>query len=188
MFRVIEYAFVWLRSCIHYEKPIGVPHLEKFIEAFPAEVLSQKALYCKDYARAMFFLEPVAMANVPEDAVEETARRDKAESDMIDIYAQIDDPDCLSGIMSKVGSFVEMNAYRKALLEQKAGRWESATTWHLSDLSAEPDNVDVQARVLKCFLEAGHHGRYTHCPQGRKICIFLVGFTNGSRRAPGKGG
>lgn len=131
--------------------------MEKFIEAFPAEVLSQKALYCKDYARAMFFLEPVAIATVPNEDVEETARRDKAESDMIDIYAQIDDPDYLGGIMSKAGSFVEMNTYRKALLEQKAGRWESATTWHLSDLSSEPDNVDIQARVLKCFLEAGHH-------------------------------
>ncbi|CAK7229924.1 serine/threonine-protein kinase M1 [Sporothrix bragantina] len=157
VFRVIEYAFVWLRSCVHYDKPTGVAHMEKFIEAFPPEVLSQKALYCKDYARAMFFLEPVAMATVPEDNLEETARRDKAESDMIDIYAQIDDPDYLGGIMSKVGSFVEMNTYQKALLEQKAGRWESATTWHLSDLSTKPDNVDIQARVLKCFLEAGHH-------------------------------
>ncbi|CAK7236748.1 serine/threonine-protein kinase M1 [Sporothrix curviconia] len=157
VFRVIEYAFVWLRSCVHYDKPTGVAHMEKFIEAFPPEVLSQKALYCKDYARAMFFLEPVAMAAVPEDNLEETARRDKAESDMIDIYAQIDDPDYLGGIMSKVGSFVEMNTYQKALLEQKAGRWESATTWHLSDLSTKPDNVDIQARVLRCFLEAGHH-------------------------------
>ncbi|KJR82707.1 serine/threonineeeee-protein kinase ATR [Sporothrix schenckii 1099-18] len=157
VFRVIEYALVWLRSSIHHEKPTGVAHMEKFIGAFPAEVLSQKALYCKDYARAMFFLEPVAMATVPEEDAEETARRDKAESDMIDIYAQIDDPDYLGGMMSKAGSIVEMNTYRKALLEQKAGRWESATTWHLSDLSSEPDNVDIQARVLKCFLEAGHH-------------------------------
>ncbi|CAK7202518.1 serine/threonine-protein kinase M1 [Sporothrix eucalyptigena] len=157
VFRVIEYAFVWLRTCIHHDKPTGMAYMEKFIEAFPPEVLSQKALYCKDYARAMFFLEPVAMTAVPEDNLEETARRDKAESDMIDIYAQIDDPDYLGGIMSKVGSFVEMNTYRKALLEQKAGRWESATTWHLSDLSTKPDNVDIQARVLKCFLEAGQH-------------------------------
>ncbi len=94
---------------------------------------------------------------------------------MIDIYAQIDDPDCLSGIMSKVGSFVEMNAYRKALLEQKAGRWESATTWHLSDLSAEPDSVDIQARVLKCFLEAGHHGTLTRrTPSAQELCMPLA--------------
>lgn len=162
VFRVIEYAMVWLRSCLHYQSPQGVPQgvpqLEAFLEAFPAEVLSQRAMYCRDYARAMFFLEPTAMAAVADGDADGTARRNRAESDMIDIYAQIDDPDCLSGIMSKVGSLVEMNTHRKALLEQKAGRWESATTWYLSDLSAEPDNVDVQARVLTCFLEAGHHG------------------------------
>ncbi|OAA61648.1 inositol kinase kinase [Niveomyces insectorum RCEF 264] len=160
VFRVIEYAMIWRRSSLHSDQRQGVAQLEAFLEAFPAELLSQQALYCKDYARAMFFLEPVAMTKVSDDDdadAEERVRRDKAELDMIDIYAQIDDPDCLSGIMSKVGSLVEMNTYRKALLEQKAGRWESATTWHLSDLSAEPDNVDIQARVLKCLLEAGHH-------------------------------
>ncbi|CAK7270713.1 serine/threonine-protein kinase M1 [Sporothrix epigloea] len=157
MFRVIEYAYVWVRSCVYNGKPAGVAHIEKFIEAFPPEVIFQRALYCKDYARAMFFLEPVAMGMGSEYNPEEAALRDKTESNMIDIYAQIDDPDYLGGIMSKLGSFVEMNTYQKALLEQKAGRWESATTWHLSDLSTKPDNVDVQARVLRCFLEAGHH-------------------------------
>ncbi|EFX01973.1 inositol kinase kinase [Grosmannia clavigera kw1407] len=157
VFRVIEYAMVWLRSCLHYEKPQGVGQLERFLEAFPAEVLSQRAMYCRDYARAMFFLEPVAMAAVAETDTDGSGRRERAEADLIDIYAQIDDPDCLSGIMSKAGSLMEMNTHRKALLEQKAGRWESATTWYLSDLSAEPDNMEIQARVLTCFLEAGHH-------------------------------
>ncbi|CAK7274483.1 serine/threonine-protein kinase M1 [Sporothrix epigloea] len=156
LFRVIEYAYVWVRSCVYNGKPAGVTYIEKFIEAFHPEVIFQKALYCKDFARAMFFLEPVAMGTCTYN-FEGIAVGEEAELHMIDIYAQIDEPDYLGGIMSLLGRVVEMDTYQKALLEQKAGRWESATTWHLSDLSTKPDNVDIQARVLRCLLEAGHH-------------------------------
>ncbi|XXH03128.1 hypothetical protein Hte_009521 [Hypoxylon texense] len=157
VFRFIDYAMRWLQlkrgsSQLGPRDLDAMEHLGRFLEYIPAELISQRAVDCKAYARALFHLEQHIRQ---EDEVnQDSAERDRLLQRLQDIYTQIDEPDGLEGISAHL-HVLDVN--QQVLSHRKAGRWAAAQTWYEIKLAEDPDNVDVQIDLLTCLKESGQH-------------------------------
>lgn len=130
--------------------------VQAILDAIPAELISQRAIDCKAYSRALFHLEQHIRAVDQRSTNEE--ERQRLLQRLQDIYAQIDEPDGLEGISAHL-HVLDIN--QQILSHRKAGRWASAQTWYEMKLAEEPDNTDIQIELLTCLKESGQHGSYT---------------------------
>lgn len=128
--------------------------VQKALDTIPAELISQRAIDCNEYARALFHLEQHAQKmeqrkRGPDDRTRLLER-------LQDIYANIDEPDGLDGISSHL-HVLDIN--QQILGHRKAGRWTAVQSWYEMKLTENPDNVDVQVDLLHCLKQAGQHGK-----------------------------
>jgi hypothetical protein len=133
------------------------------IGSLDPELISQRAVDCNEYARALFFLEPHIESR--------EKKADKEENDRIlqslqNIYTQIDDPDGLEGVSAHLQ---HITLDQEALNHRKAGRWTAAQTWYEIRLAESPEDADIQVDLLTCLKESGQHGQSakvcpSHCP------------------------
>lgn len=129
--------------------------LQGLLDSIPAELISQRAVDCKAYARALFHLER-HIRQVDEEK-KGANERDRLLQRLQDIYSQIDEPDGLEGISAHL-HVLDVN--QQVLSHRKAGRWAAAQTWYEIKLAEDPDNVDIQIDLLTCLKESGQHGSY----------------------------
>lgn len=125
------------------------------LDAIPAELISQRAVDCKAYSRALFHLEQ-HIRQVDEEKRTEDEERDRLLQRLQDIYTQIDEPDGLEGLSAQL-QVIDID--QQVLSHRKAGRWAAAQTWYEIKLAENPDNVDVQIDLLTCLKESGQHGK-----------------------------
>jgi serine/threonine-protein kinase ATR len=125
------------------------------LRMLPAEIISQRAVECKSYSRALFYWEQ----HIRE--VREVRSDSKIPNGLLerlqDIYTQIDEPDGIEGISAHLHI---LDIDQQILGHRKAGRWTAAQSWYEIKLAEDPDNVDVQVNLLTCLKESGQHGRY----------------------------
>lgn len=131
---------------------IWIKWVEGVIGSLDPELISQRAVDCNEFARALFFLEP---------HIENKKGGDKEDNDRImqalqNIYTQIDDPDGLEGVSAHLQ---HVTLDQQALNHRKAGRWTAAQTWYEIRLAESPDDVDIQLDLLTCLKESGQHGK-----------------------------
>ncbi|KAJ4298728.1 serine/threonine-protein kinase M1 [Collariella sp. IMI 366227] len=129
---------------------IWIKWVEGVIGSLDPELISQRAVDCNEFARALFFLEP---------HIENKKGGDKEDNDRImqalqNIYTQIDDPDGLEGVSAHLQ---HVTLDQQALNHRKAGRWTAAQTWYEIRLAESPDDVDIQLDLLTCLKESGQH-------------------------------
>lgn len=158
VFRVLDYAMQWLHakkaipSQNHRDSP-AIKRVQMLLDSIPAELISQKAMDCKAYSRALFHLEQHIRQ------VQEKNKDPKATSRLLeqlqDIYAQIDEPDGLDGIAAHL-HVLDIN--HQMLSHRKAGRWTAAQTWYEIRLTEDPGNIDTRLDLLTCLKESGQHG------------------------------
>ncbi|KAI1436976.1 phosphatidylinositol 3 [Xylaria sp. CBS 124048] len=157
IFRFLDYAMRWvhLKRLAHNPSSRDAANTEKvaiFLSSFPAELISQRAMDCSAYSRALFHLEQ-HIRQV--DEAKSTAHdRNRLIQRVQDIYTQIDEPDGLEGISAHLQV---LDIEQQVLSHRKAGRWTAAQTWYEIKLAEEPDNVDVQLDLLTCLRESGQH-------------------------------
>jgi serine/threonine-protein kinase ATR len=124
--------------------------VESLIAALDPGLLSKRAVDCKEYARALFFLEPY---------MEQTSMTPQEHEHLTktiqSIYTQVDDPDGLEGISARA---MNISLDQQALNHRKAGRWTAAQTWYEIRLAESPSNTDIQLDLLTCLKESGQHG------------------------------
>lgn len=127
--------------------------VENLITALDRKLLSQRAMDCKEYARALFFLEPYMEErhNMSPEELEPLAQTIQS------IYTQVDDPDGLEGISARV---VNISLDQQALNHRKAGRWTAAQSWYEIRLAESPGDTNVQVDLLTCLRESGQHGKF----------------------------
>jgi serine/threonine-protein kinase ATR len=114
--------------------------------------LAMRAVECKSYARALFHWEEYIRMSSLEEYTEESRDTDLAY--LQDIYAEIDEPDGIDGILSQT----RVVSIQGRLLEhKKAGRYNIAQGWYQMQVAEDPDDVDVQRDLLDCLLESGQH-------------------------------
>ncbi|KAH7037280.1 phosphatidylinositol 3 [Microdochium trichocladiopsis] len=158
VFRVLDYAMRWLQGkrAQQNQSPTDVAAMNRvqiLLDAIPAELISQRAVDCKAYSRALFHLEQ-HIRQVDEEKRTEDEERNRLLQRLQDIYTQIDEPDGLEGLSAQL-QVIDID--QQVLSHRKAGRWAAAQTWYEIKLAENPDNVDVQIDLLTCLKESGQH-------------------------------
>ncbi|KAH0495668.1 hypothetical protein TgHK011_009203 [Trichoderma gracile] len=156
VFRFLDYAMRW----IHAKRSTrltgaakeNVSKIQAMLDNIPAELISQRAIDCNEYARALFHLEQHAQKM--DQAKREPGDRTRLLQQLQDIYANIDEPDGLEGISAHL-HVLDIN--QQILSHKKAGRWAAAQTWYEMQLAEKPDNAEVQVELLNCLKQAGQH-------------------------------
>ncbi|KAM5346902.1 hypothetical protein ACJ41O_009907 [Fusarium nematophilum] len=152
-------------------------HVQEALDMIPAELISQRAIDCNEYARALFHLEQHAQKM--EQRKREPGERTRLLERLQDIYANIDEPDGLDGISAHL-HVLDIN--QQILSHRKAGRWTAVQNWYEMQLAENPDNVDVQVDLLDCLKQAGQHevllnhieGMHTDSSTDNKIMPYAV--------------
>jgi serine/threonine-protein kinase ATR len=158
IFRFLDYAMRWVYLKRMTPNPstreaAGIEKVAEFLASFPAELISQRAMDCSAYSRALFHLEQhIRQVDEVQDGNHD---RNRLVQRVQDIYTQIDEPDGLEGISAHLHV---LDIEQQVLSHRKAGRWTAAQTWYEIKLAEEPDNVDVQIDLLTCLKESGQHG------------------------------
>lgn len=130
--------------------------IQKRLDAIPPELVYQRAIDCKQYARALFHLEPHIIRQ-KEKFGDEAASVRRARDTLQYVYAQIDEPDGLEGVSVNL-KVIDLK--QQILSHKKAGRWSRAQAWCEVQLAGDPNNADVQLDLLTCLKESGQYGNY----------------------------
>jgi len=131
----------------------SIAKVADYLASFPAELISQRAMDCSAYSRALFHLEQ--HIRQVDEAKDNAHDRTRLVQRVQDIYTQIDEPDGLEGISAHLPV---LDMEQQVSSHRKAGRWAAAQTWYEVKLAEEPNNVDVQVDLLTCLKESGQHG------------------------------
>lgn len=133
-----------------------ISKVESVLESIPAHIISNRALECGSYARALFHWEQFIRqkkghTEYPDDELGHEVLYDT----LWRIYAQIDDPDSLEGLSSHMQV---LNPDQEVLEHRRAGRWTAAQSWYEIKLSENP--IDLQARIdlMDCLKETCQYG------------------------------
>ncbi|KAJ4323015.1 serine/threonine-protein kinase M1 [Fusarium piperis] len=182
VFRVVDCAMRWIQT----KRTAGrltesdkekLTQVQKALDIIPAELISERAIDCNDYARALFHLEQHAQK------MEQRKRKPDERTHLLeklqDIYANIDEPDGLDGISAHL-HVLDIN--QQILSHRKAGRWTAVQNWYEMQLAESPDNVDFQMDLLHCLKQAGQHevllnhveGMHTDVSTDNKIMPYAV--------------
>ncbi|KAI1427168.1 phosphatidylinositol 3 [Xylaria sp. FL1777] len=157
IFGFLDYAMRWVHLKRLTPNPSSsetarIEKVSNFLASFPAELISQRAVDCSSYSRALFHLEQ--HIRQVDESKEGTHDRNRLVQRVQDIYTQIDEPDGLEGISAHLQV---LDIEQQVLSHRKAGRWAAAQTWYEIKLAEEPDNIDVQIDLLTCLKESGQH-------------------------------
>ncbi|KAK0671217.1 hypothetical protein QBC41DRAFT_344886 [Cercophora samala] len=168
VFRIIDYFKRWLQirklKATTPKAQKQVTWVEDVLDSLDPKLLSQRAVDCNEYARALYFLEPHLEnldKNKPREAEEDARLRDSLQN----IYTQIDDPDGLEGVSAHLGT---VTLDQQALNHRKAGRWTAAQTWYEIRLAESPEDTDIQVDLLTCLKESGQHDVLLNYVEGMK--------------------
>lgn len=149
----------WLQlkksSALRKPDEANISLIQQRLDAIPPELVSQRAIDCKQYARALFHLEPHILRQKEEQG-DNADSIQKALDSLQHVYAHIDEPDGLEGVSANL-KVIDLN--QQVLSHRKAGRWSRAQTWCEVQLAEDPTNVDVQLDLLTCLKESGQHGK-----------------------------
>ncbi|KAI1328740.1 phosphatidylinositol 3 [Xylariaceae sp. FL0255] len=154
VFQFLDYASRWvmLERALNTKETSKADRVVGFLESFPAELVSQRAMDCSAYPRALFHLEQ-HVHNVDESK-DKTVNRDRLIERVQEIYKEIDEPDGLEGISAHLHV---LDIEQQVLSHRKAGRWAAAQTWYEIKLAEDPNRTDIQLDLLTCLKESGQH-------------------------------
>jgi serine/threonine-protein kinase ATR len=136
----------------------GVDDVEQLLGSIPADVISQRAIECKSYARALFHWEQHIRASTNVVNLEENEGDARLER-LQEIYAQIDEPDGIEGISSQLQV---LNIDQQVLEHRKAGRWTAAQSWYDLQLNDKPGDPEIQVNLMQCLRDSGQHEVLLH--------------------------
>jgi serine/threonine-protein kinase ATR len=131
-----------------------IERVQRVVSHVPAELLSKRAIDCKEYARALFFLEPYLLKD---GKMREAEGISQAYESLQHIYSEIDEPDALEGLFAIMP---QTNLTQQTKGHRKAGRWTAAQTWYEIQLAEAPSDVNLQLELLTCLKESGQHGMW----------------------------
>ncbi|PNH72660.1 hypothetical protein VD0001_g4888 [Verticillium dahliae] len=154
VFRVFDYAMKWVQENGRNAKSDlkALDRVKSVVGMISPELRSQRAMDCKEYSRALFYLEHHAQELELKQG--DPSERTRLLERLQDIYTQIDEPDGLDGISARL-HVLDVN--QQILSHRKAGRWTAAQTWYEIKLAEEPNNVDIQVDLLTCLQQSGQH-------------------------------
>ncbi|KAK4102952.1 phosphatidyl inositol 3-kinase-like protein [Parathielavia hyrcaniae] len=168
VFRILDYCLRWMQAKksqhgLTAKDQTWIGWVQGLIGSLDPELISQRAVDCNEYARALFFLEPHIESREKKAEKEEN---DRILQSLQNIYTQIDDPDGLEGVSAHLQ---HITLDQQALNHRKAGRWTAAQTWYEIRLAECPEDADIQADLLTCLKESGQHDVLLNYVEGMTV-------------------
>jgi serine/threonine-protein kinase ATR len=136
-----------------------VSSVEAVLSAIPADIISQRAVHCRSFARALFHWEQHIRQTLDKAAF----RRENVEMDehfrhLQEIYAQIEEPDAVEGMSTRLQI---LDPEQQILEHKRAGRWTAAQSWYELSLADKPDDRSLQLELLTCLKASNRYGMPT---------------------------
>lgn len=134
-----------------------VSRVEGILQLIPAEIISQRAVECGSYARALFHWEQYyrQQRDVKAESNQSFLEKDELLQHLQMIYAHIDEPDSIEGISAHLKV---LNPEQQIIEDRKAGRWTAAQSWYEIALAERPNDAETQINLLTCLKESGQYG------------------------------
>ena len=135
-----------------------ISRVEGILQSIPAEVISQRAVECGSYARALFHWEQYyrQQQQVKTEANQLFLDKDELLQHLQMIYAHIDEPDSIEGISAHLKV---LNPEQQIIEDRKAGRGTAAQSWYEIALAEKPNDSETQINLLTCLKESGQYGK-----------------------------
>ena len=130
----------------------AVARVGSIISGIDQGLMARAAFECKQYARALMNLEQqvvLRLQTTPDRNLQEYYEK------IHEIYAELDEPDGMAGISTKVLSPSLEHQIRE---HESTGRWTAAQSCWEVRLQQEPDNIGSHIGLLRCLKNLGHYG------------------------------
>lgn len=138
--------------------------VDSVISSIDHDLVAQAALETKAFARALMNFEQQILIrqsfNSSEDDLQPYYER------LHQIYAQLDEPDGMQGVSSKVLAPSLDHQIRE---HESTGRWTSAQSCWEIKLQNSPDDIELHLGLIRCLRNLGHYG--TLSPFRRRIFV-----------------
>ncbi|KAL0490437.1 serine/threonine-protein kinase ATR [Acrasis kona] len=128
-------------------------NIETLIDQIPKKLLSESAMINRAYTRAYKYYEEYLRVQYPYKACKKPQYQSSEIAYIQKIYSYLDEPDGLSGIATLR---TQTSLQEQILDDESSGRWIEAMHCHEQALQKEPDNVQHQLSLIKCFRNLGH--------------------------------
>ncbi|KAG8968537.1 serine/threonine-protein kinase M1 [Tulasnella sp. 419] len=126
--------------------------VESVLTSIDHSLMARAAFECKAYARALMNFEQLVLmrqrAHTSEAELQPYYER------LHQIYAQLDEPDGMQGVSSKV---VAPSLEHQIREHESTGRWTSAQSCWEIKLQQMPDDVNLHIGLLRCLRNLGHY-------------------------------
>ncbi|KAI5476130.1 phosphatidylinositol 3-/4-kinase [Pseudohyphozyma bogoriensis] len=127
-------------------------HLELVLSDIPHILVGDAALMCKAYARSLHNFESHIIAQ--QKAHVDDAKLQTYYENLHECYADLDEPDGMEGISTKIVSPSILHQIRE---HESTGRWTSAQSCWEVKLQQDPDNKMNHVGLLRCLKNLGHY-------------------------------
>lgn len=124
--------------------------IESVIKRIPSALLAKRSFECKSYSRSLMYWEEYLRENKNLASEEQ----EQIYSNFMEIYASIDDPDSLDGIVTKF-SFLPVSG--KILQYEKSGKSEYALDCYKMLSTTSEWNIDMNYNMMKCIKNSGRY-------------------------------
>ncbi|KAF3934400.1 hypothetical protein ABW20_dc0109945 [Dactylellina cionopaga] len=130
----------------------SIVSVETVLSKLPPKLIGERSIQCQSYSRALFYWEQYMRK-----CQNENANMEPLYTQMQSIYSEIDEPDGIEGISTKLSI---VNIEQQILEHRKAGRWLAVQSWYEHLLKEKPTDLDLQFGLLSSLKESGQHGKY----------------------------
>jgi serine/threonine-protein kinase ATR len=132
----------------------AIVRVDSIISGIDQGLMARAAFECKQYARALMNLEQqvvLRLQTTPDRSLQEYYEK------IHEIYAELDEPDGMAGISTKVLSPSLEHQIRE---HESTGRWTAAQSCWEVRLQQDPENVESHIGLLRCLKNLGHYGNF----------------------------
>ena len=136
-----------------YDEDQSVKQIQRFMAEIPAKLMSQAALACGSYSRALFYWEQfIRTEETPEKAG--LPEIEQLYAHLQHLYININDPDGIEGVATKLH---DLTLDQEILMHENAGRWTAAQSSYELALQRRPDDNALRRGLLFSLKQSGHH-------------------------------
>lgn len=135
-----------------------ISSVEAVLSAVPADIISRRAVQCRSFARALLHWEQhIRQVSDSAQRKRETVLMDVQYRQLQEIYAQIDEPDAVEGMSTRLQI---LDPEQQILEHKRAGRWTAAQSWYELALTEKPDDHHLRLELLTCLKSSNRFGMF----------------------------
>lgn len=162
IFGLFDHVSVWMRTRTQHrqkqsrrlqgEIDAAVARVGSLMSTISQELMAIASLKCRAYARSLLNFEQ-RIRTLRSQGKEDSDLQEHYEN-MHLIYANLDEPDGMEGISTRVVSPSLEHQIRE---HESTGRWTSAQSCWEVKIQEKPDDLDLHLGLLRCLRNLGHY-------------------------------